>query len=257
MIDSHAHLDDRRFKGDRDFLIRSLNKNGIDVVVNIGADLRSSKDSVLLSKKYEQIYATIGVHPHSAKDYTDEVEKELEALAKEKKVVALGEIGLDFYYDNSPRDKQVEVFQAQMDLAERLGLPIVIHSREATQLTFDMIKAHLEKYPESKFLIHCYSGSVEMMREYTKLGCYIALGGVVTFQSAKVTKEVAKEVPLEKLILETDSPYLTPEPFRGKRNEPMFVKIVAEKIAQLRGMDVEELVKATDKNTKEFYGILE
>ncbi|MDO5713335.1 MAG: TatD family hydrolase [Tissierellia bacterium] len=255
MIDSHVHLDDRRFKRDRDFLIRSLEKNGVDYVVNIGVDLRSSKDSVLLSKKYDNVYATIGVHPHEAKNYTQEVEDGLRHLAKEEKVVAFGEIGLDFYYDNSPRDIQIEVFETQLELAEELGLPIVIHSREAAKPTFDRIKAHIEKYPNSKFLIHCYSGSVEMMKDYTDLGCYIALGGVVTFQNAKVPKEVAKQVPLDKLILETDSPYLTPDPFRGRRNEPMYVKFVAEKIAKIKGISVGELVEHTDKNTNTFYGI--
>lgn len=255
MIDSHAHLNDPRFKDDREYLITHLRKNGIDYVVNIGADLPTSEESVALAKKYAPIYAAVGVHPHDAKTYTPQVEERLIALSKEEKVVAIGEIGLDYYYDNSPRDVQVEVFQKQMDLAQKVDLPIVIHSRDAAKETFDLIKAHLEKDPRRKFLIHCYSGSVEMMREYVKMGCFIALGGVVTFKNSKVAKEVAAEVPLDKLLLETDAPYLTPHPHRGKRNEPLYLRYIAEEIAGLRGISPEELVKATDGNTNEFYGI--
>lgn len=253
MIDSHVHLDDPRFDYDRENLIENLKEHGLNRVYNIGADLESSIASVELADKYEIIKAVIGVHPHAASEYNQEVEDKLIELAKNENVRAIGEIGLDYYYDNSPRDVQVQVFKKQIELANKLKLPIVIHSREAAKETFDIISSYKEKYKDLKFLIHCFSQSVEMMREYVKMGCYIALGGVVTFKNSKVPKEVAKEVPLENLLLETDCPYLAPEPMRGKRNEPMFIKYSAQKIAEIRGISLEELLKATDGNTRRFY----
>lgn len=253
MIDSHVHLDDAKFDYDRENLIENLKEYGLDRVYNIGADLESSIASVELADKYEIIKAVIGVHPHAASEYNQEVEDKLIELAKNENVRAIGEIGLDYYYDNSPRDIQVQVFKKQIELANKLKLPIVVHSREAAKETFDIISSYKEKYKDLKFLIHCFSQSVEMMREYVKMGCYIALGGVVTFKNSKVPKEVAKEVPLENLLLETDCPYLAPEPMRGKRNEPMFIKYSAQKIAELREISLEELLKATDENTRRFY----
>lgn len=253
MIDSHVHLDDAKFDYDRENLIKGLKEHGLDRVYNIGADLESSIASVELADKYEIIKAVIGVHPHAASEYNQEVEDKLIELAKNENVRAIGEIGLDYYYDNSPRDIQVQVFKKQIELANKLKLPIVVHSREAAKETFDIISSYKEKYKDLKFLIHCFSQSVEMMREYVKMGCYIALGGVVTFKNSKVPKEVAKEVPLENLLLETDCPYLAPEPMRGKRNEPMFIKYSAQKIAEIRGISLEELLKATDENTRRFY----
>lgn len=253
MIDSHVHLDDAKFDYDRENLIENLKEYGLDRVYNIGADLESSIASVELANKYEIIKAVIGVHPHAASEYNQEVEDKLIELAKNENVRAIGEIGLDYYYDNSPRDIQVQVFKKQIELANKLKLPIVVHSREAAKETFDIISSYKEKYKNLKFLIHCFSQSVEMMREYVKMGCYIALGGVVTFKNSKVPKEVAKEVPLENLLLETDCPYLAPEPMRGKRNEPMFIKYSAQKIAEIRGISLEELLKATDENTRRFY----
>lgn len=253
MIDSHVHLDDAKFDYDRENLIENLKEHGLDRVYNIGADLESSIASVELADKYEIIKAVIGVHPHAASEYNQEVEDKLIELAKNENVRAIGEIGLDYYYDNSPRDVQVQVFKKQIELANKLKLPIVVHSREAAKETFDIISSYKEKYKDLKFLIHCFSQSVEMMREYVKMGCYIALGGVVTFKNSKAPKEVAKEVPLENLLLETDCPYLAPEPMRGKRNEPMFIKYSAQKIAEIRGISLEELLKATDENTRRFY----
>ena len=255
MIDSHAHLDDQKFNKDREDLIGRFDKDGLEFVVNIGSDIETSRASVALAQKYEKIYAAIGIHPHDADSYNEKIEQELIALSKEDKVVALGEIGLDYYYDNSPREVQKEVFERQLELAHSLNLPIVIHSREATKDTFDRIKNHLEKYPEDKVLIHCFSGSLETMKEYIRLGCYIALGGAVTFKNARVPKEVAIEVPLDRLLLETDSPYLTPEPLRGKRNEPSYVRYVGDFIANLRKMNLDDLLEKTAENTKEFYGI--
>lgn len=254
MIDSHAHLDDEAFDDDRDQVINALYENGIDFIVNIACDLKSSKTSQELAKTYENIYATVGVHPHDAITYTDEVEETLKILAQEKKVVAVGEIGLDYYYDNSPRHIQKDVFKRQLKLANELRKNVVVHSRDASQDTFDILKEAHEKY-EFKAVIHCYSQSLEMLKEYLRLGDYISLGGAVTFKNSKIRKEVAKIVPLDRLLLETDCPYMTPVPYRGKRNEPKYVNIVAEYIADLRGISKSDLVKVTDENTKRFYNI--
>lgn len=254
LIDSHAHLDDRRFDRDRDRIIKDLENNGIELVINIGADLKSSIASVSLAEKHPNIYATVGVHPHSAKDMDEASLEILRSLAKRDKVVAIGEIGLDFYYDNSPRDDQRKWFKEQLKLAKELNLPVVIHSRDAQQETFDILKEAQDG--SLRGVLHCYSGSKEMAMEYIKLGFYISIAGPVTFKNARVLKEVAKAVPLDKLLVETDCPYLAPEPHRGKRNEPVYVKYVAGTIADIKGISFEELAKATNRNTKELFGIL-
>ena len=254
MIDSHVHLDDEAFNGDREDIIKSLGENGIELVINNSSDLPSSERSVELAHKYENIYAAIAVHPHEARTYDDEVEKRLIELSGDKKVLAIGEIGLDYYYDNSPRDVQKEVFKRQIELAAKLKKNIVIHSRDAAKDTFDILKEAHEKY-DFTALIHCFSQSVDMMREYLKMGDYIALGGAVTFKNAKTPKEVAKAVDLDRLLLETDCPYMTPVPYRGKRNEPKLVKFTCQYIADLRQMDASELEKITGENTKRFFGI--
>ena len=252
-IDSHSHLDDERFNEDRDILIKSLKDNKVDIAINIGADLETSINSVNLANKYDNIYATIGVHPHSASEVTLETLNKFRQMSKNKKVVAIGEIGLDYYYDNSPRDLQRKWFKEQVELAKELNLPVVIHSRDATQETFDIIKEAQDG--TLRGVLHCFSGSIEMAIEYIKLGFYISIGGPVTFKNARVVREVAESVPLDKLLIETDSPYLTPEPYRGKRNEPMFVRYVAEKIAEIKKISVEELASHTSRNTKELFEI--
>src|SRR5690625_4152955 len=218
LIDSHVHLDDKRFDKDRHELIQSLKDNGVELVINIGADLRSSINSVRLAEKYENIYATVGVQTHTTKDVDTETIKKLKELTKEKKVVAIGEIGLDFYYDNSPRELQRKWFKEQLKLAKEVDLPVVIHSRDAAQETFDILKEAQDGKLEG--VMHCYSGSLEMAKEYIKLGFYISIAGPVTFKNARVVREVAKGIPLDKLLIETDCPYLTPAPHRGKRNQP-------------------------------------
>lgn len=254
LIDSHAHLDDPRFDNDRDKLINSLKNNGVEIVINIGADLQTSIASVALAEKYDHIYAAIGVHPHSAKEVDNSTIEVLRSFAKRDKVVAIGEIGLDYYYDNSPRDLQRKWFIEQLNLAKELDLPVVIHTREAQQETFDIIK-DAAKDGKLRGVLHCFSGSPEIAMEYIKMGLYISLGGPVTFKNSRVSKDVAKAVPLDKLLIETDCPYLTPEPHRGKRNEPVFVKYVAGTIAELRGITYEELAKTTNKNTRDLFGI--
>ncbi len=253
-IDSHAHLDDPRFDQDRESIIENLREDGVDVVINIGADKESSFSTLELAKKYDNIYAVVGVHPHTASELEGEGLNWLRELAKEEKVVAIGEIGLDFYYDNSPRDIQRKWFKEQLQLAKELDLPVVIHTRDAAKETYDILKDAAAD-GKLKVLMHCYSGSAEMAEDYAKLGFCIALGGAVTFNNARVPREVAKVVPLENLMIETDCPYMTPEPFRGKRNEPKLVSLVAEKIAEIKGITVDELAKATADNARSFFRI--
>lgn len=253
LIDSHAHLDDRRFNKDRDKLIKSLKQNDISLVINIGADVSTSIKSVKLAEKYENIYAAVGVHPHSAKEMDDSTIEVLRAFAKRDKVVAIGEIGLDFHYDNSPRDVQRKRFIEQIGLAKELDLPIVVHSRDADQETFDILKEEADE--KLRGVLHCYSGNAEMAKEYIDLGFYISLAGPVTFKNARKPKEVAKSVPIDKLLIETDAPYLTPEPHRGKRNEPIYVRHVASMIAELRDMSFEDVGRITSENTKRLFNI--
>lgn len=253
LIDSHAHLDDRRFNKDRDKLIKSLKQNDISLVINIGADVSTSIKSVKLAEKYENIYAAVGVHPHSAKEMDDSTIEVLRAFAKRDKVVAIGEIGLDFHYDNSPRDVQRKRFIEQIGLAKELDLPIVVHSRDADQETFDILKEEADE--KLRGVLHCYSGNAEMAKEYIDLGFYISLAGPVTFKNARKPKEVAKSVPIDKLLIETDAPYLTPEPHRGKRNEPIYVRHVASMIAELRDMSFGDVGRITSENTKRLFNI--
>lgn len=252
LIDSHAHLDDEAFDDDRQEIIASLYDDGVAFVINPASDLASSKRAVELAKKYKNIYAAVGVHPHEIEELTEEEIDELKLLCKEKKVKAIGEIGLDYFYDNSPRDLQKKGFERQIELAEELGLPIIIHSRDAIQDTYDILK----KYEGRVFgVLHCYSSSVEMAKEFIKLGYYISLGGPVTFKKSQEPKRVAKLVDLDRLLVETDSPYLSPEPLRGKRNQPKNTLITARLIAQLRGISEEELFEKTRENTKRLFKI--
>ena len=253
LIDSHAHLDDNRFDADRDRLIKSLKEFGIDLIINPGSDLQTSIKAVSLAEQYENIYAAVGVHPHSAKEMDDSTVEILKSFTNRDKVVAIGEIGLDYHYDNSPRDVQRKRFIEQLHLAKEVNLPVIIHSRDAAGDTFDILKDAQDGSLEG--VLHCYSGSVEMAREYIKLGFYISLAGPVTFKNSRVLKEVAKDVPLDKLLIETDSPYLTPEPYRGKRNEPIYVRYVAGTIAEVRGLAFEEVAKATSENAKRLFRI--
>lgn len=254
LIDSHAHLDDERFSGDTEGIIENFENDNLELVINIGADLRSSKNSVELAKTHENIYATVGVHPHSAKEVDETTIDSLRKLAKEEKVVAIGEIGLDYHYDNSPRDLQRKWFIEQIKLAKELDLPISVHSREATKDVLDIITKEAED-GKLRGVIHCFSDSVEIAYEYLKLGFYISLAGPVTFKNAKAPKEVAKIVPLDRLLIETDSPYLTPTPHRGKRNEPKYVRYVAETIANLKEISFEKVKNATNENVKTLFNI--
>lgn len=252
-IDSHAHLDDERFDDDRETVIKNLKTDQIDIIINIGADIASSKSTLNLAQTYDNIYSVVGVHPHSVSELVGVGLDEIEKLARHEKTVAIGEIGLDYYYENSPKQLQKEYFIEQIRLAKKLDLPIAIHSREAVKDTLDIIKS--EKSSNLRGVMHCFSSSVEIAKEYVKLGFYIAIGGVVTFKNARVTKEVAKYVPLESLLIETDCPYLAPEPFRGKRNEPKYIKYTAEEIAKIKEVDLEEIAKITSANAKKLFEI--
>ena len=254
LFDSHAHLNDERFDEDREELIPSLQEKGVDLVVNPGACIKTSIESVELANEYGFIYAAVGVHPHDVGELDDSAIDTLRKLATEnEKVVAIGEIGLDYYYDNSPREVQKEWFIKQIELANELKLPIIIHDRDAHGDTFEIIKKY--KSPEIGCVLHCYSGNVELAREYVKMGCYISLSGTVTFKNNKKTKEVAGEIPLDRLFIETDSPYMAPTPHRGKRNDPSLVQFVADTIAVEKGVSYETVCEATKENAKKFFGI--
>lgn len=252
-IDSHAHLDDERFEEDREELINSLYENGIETVLNPGADLNTSKSAVALADKYPFIYAAVGCHPHDSRFMNDDTMNIFRELAKNKKVIGIGEIGLDYYYDNSDRETQKIWFREQIRLAKELDLPYIVHDRDAHEDVFKIMKE--EHYSGTRGILHCYSSSVEMAREFVKLGFYISLGGPVTFKKARTPKLVAKEVPIDRLLIETDCPYLTPEPFRGKRNEPKYVKYVAEEIAGIREISVNDIAEKTKLNFKRLFDL--
>ena len=253
LFDTHAHLDDKRFDGDRDNVIKKAREEGIEYILNPGADLETSIAAVNVANQNDKIYAAVGVHPHDVKDINEDTIRELKKLSENKKVVAIGEIGLDYYYDNSPREEQRKWFKRQIELAKEVNLPIIIHDRDAHQETFDILKEY--NVGDIGCVMHCYASSVEMAKEYIKMGVYISIAGPVTFKNARKTYEVAKEIPLEYLLVETDSPYLTPTPYRGKRNESSYVKFVAQKVAEAKGITLEEVARQTTLNAKKLFNI--
>ncbi len=250
IIDTHTHIYDKQFEEDFDDVIDRI-ENQLEGIVSIGFDLESSQKSVELAKKYNFIHAVVGVHPVDISKYNDEVEKEIEKLAlNEEKVVAIGEIGLDYHWMADPKDVQAEGFRKQMALAERVKKPVVIHTREALQDTLDI----LAEFPNVGGILHCYPGSYEAAKPF--LGRYfLGIGGTLTFKNNRKTKELVEVLPLEKIVIETDCPYLTPVPFRGKRNEPIYTSYVAEEIARIKNISVEEVIKITTENAKKIYGI--
>lgn len=252
-FDSHAHLDGERFDEDRDLVLERAKAGGIDFIMNPGADFDSSVRATELAQKYDMVYAAVGIHPHDASSLDEHMLSMIEMLSKKPKVKAIGEIGLDFHYDYSPRDVQRHWFREQLRLAKRLNMPVIIHDREANQETFDTLSE--EKAFETGVLMHCYSGSAELAKEYVKKGAYISIAGPVTFKNSRKLLEVVSAVPLERLMIETDSPYMTPEPFRGKRNESLYVAYVCEKIAQIKQIELREAAEATTANAKRFFNI--
>lgn len=253
LFDTHAHLDDKRFDDDRDELIRGLPERGVSRAITPGIDVDSSKKCVDLADKYDIVYAGVGIHPHEASKLEDNYLDQLRTMAQNKKVVAIGEIGLDYYYDFSPRDIQKQRFIEQIELAAELKLPIIIHNRDSHEDMLNILREHKDLINGG--VMHCFSGSWEMAKIVLDLGLYISLAGPVTFKNAKKPVEVAKNVPLDRLLIETDSPYLTPVPYRGKRNDPGHVALVAEKIAEIRGITVEEVGRITTENALNLFKI--
>lgn len=251
-FDSHAHINDRRFDEDRSELINSLFENGIYAFCEIGYDIESSKKATELANQYQNIYAAVGVHPADVDKLDDGRLTQIENMLSDKKVVALGEIGLDYHFDDSPsKECQKKWFKAQIEVAKANNIPIVVHSRDAMEDTINILKAS----GYSNGIIHCYSGSKESAKILLDMGFYISISGPVTFKNAGKLLEVAKYIPDDRILIETDCPYLAPEPYRGKRNCPLYVKKVCEKIAGLRGVSVEQLAKITKNNAKSVYKI--
>ena len=250
IFDTHAHYDDSQFDNDRDELLASMPKLGVDIIVNVSSTLESCEKCVALAEKYPYVYAAVGIHPDEVGALNEETFAGMEALLRHDKVVAVGEIGLDYYWDNESHEVQEKWFVRQLELARRHNLPIIIHSREAAADTMEIMKAHAQGL---EGVIHCYSYSREQAEEYVKMGFYIGIGGVLTFKNAKKLKEVAAAIPLERIVLETDCPYLAPEPFRGKRNQSSYIRYVAEKLAEIKGMTAEEVIAVTEENAKKMY----
>lgn len=250
-FDTHAHVDDSRFDGDRALMLEKCREAGVSLIMNIGAHLESSRAAVAISEQHEAIYATVGFHPCDTYDLTEEHYAELEELAKHSKVKAIGEIGLDYHYEDTDKDKQFVAFRRQMALAEKLGLPVVIHSREATQDTLEILK----EFPKVTGVVHSYSGSVETAKILLKMGYYLSFNGIVTFKNAHKAREVLATLPHDRVLIETDCPYLSPEPHRGERNDPSLVPFVAAKVAEIWGMTQEDVARITFENGKRFYRI--
>ncbi len=253
LIDSHCHIDDARYDADREAMIQRAQAEGVGHFVTIGCDLDTSRAAVALAQKHSFISATVGVHPHEVKLIQDNWYDELRTLAKSGRVVAYGEIGLDYHYDHSPRDVQRARFREQVRLACALKLPIVIHTREAQEDTIVILKE--EKAGEVGGVFHCFSGDAWLAKDALDLGFYLSFSGVITFQNATMLRDIVKTVPLDRIMVETDAPYLTPVPNRGKRNEPAYVRHVADKIAELHGLTIQQVEDATTQNTKRLFAI--
>ncbi len=250
-FDTHAHLDDEAFSPDRDELILSFADAGVTRVLNASSDMESCYETVRLCKKYDFIYGAVGIHPEAADRFSENDIEELAALSREKNIVAIGEVGLDYYWDDIPREVQKKAFRAQAALAESLSLPLVVHDREAHRDCFDI----LGEFPSLRVVYHCFSGSAEYARELTRRGYYFSFGGAVTFKNARHAPEVLASVPRERIMLETDCPYMAPVPYRGKRNHPGFIPHIAAKIAEIWGVAPEEVGRITTENALRFFDI--
>ena len=253
IFDTHAHYDDDAFDEDRDELLSGMAAKNVEYIVNVGASMASSERSLGLAEKYPFIYAAVGVHPDEVGELDEEKFAKLREWTKHEKVKAVGEIGLDYYWDKEGHDLQKHWFMRQMELSHEANLPMIVHSREAAKDTLDMVIA--AKPLDLSGIIHCYSYSVEQAREYLNMGYYIGIGGVLTFKNAKKLKEVAEYAPLSQIVLETDCPYLAPTPFRGKRNDSSMIAYVAEELAAIKNMPVEEILRITNENGKKLYHI--
>jgi len=250
LFDSHAHYEDKRFDADRDAVLQKVTQSGIGKIVNVGSDIKTSKQSISLASKHDFIYASVGVHPHFAKGIKDGDLELLARLAAEPKVVAIGEIGLDYYYDNSPREAQKFWFKKQLSLARRLNMPVIIHTREATEDTINILKNSA-----ASGIFHCFSGSAQTAKTIIDMGFYISFGGPLTYKNARHAVEAAKFVPLDKILIETDCPYLPPEGHRGERNDSSLMGLVCKKLAEIKNISYEEAAHQTFQNAKKVYGI--
>ena len=253
LIDSHCHLNDSDLAPFADRIVGDFASDGILAAVNVGYDMPSSILAVKQANEYKNVFAAIGMHPHDSRLMTESDYDVLRQLAKDDKVVAIGEIGLDYHYDLSPRETQKEVFERQLVLANELGLPVILHVREAYEDTREILERN-KKYLNNGVLLHCYSGSAEMVKTFDKYDCYYAFGGAITFKNAKHNLEALKTVKGDRLLLETDCPYMTPVPFRGQMNEPKYINLVLEKAAEILEKDKEELAIKTVQNTLAFFG---
>lgn len=252
LFDTHAHYDDEAFDTDRGALLASMPEKNVGLIVNPGCTVETSRQAVALAEEYNYIYAAVGIHPENCDDYTDADIDTLRTLAQHEKVVAIGEIGLDYYWaENPPKEWQQRVLRAQMALAEELKLPVIIHDRDAHADTLAIVK----EFPRVRGVFHCYSGSVEDARTLLKMGWMLSFNGAITFKNARKAPEVIAEVPMDRIMIETDSPYLTPVPYRGKRNDSGYVHLVAEKIAEIKDITAEEVEQITFENGKRFFGI--
>ena len=252
LFDTHAHYDDDWFDEDRDALLASMPEKGVGLIVNPGITVETSRQAIAMAERYPHVYAAVGIHPENCHDFVPQHIDELRKLARHPKVVAIGEIGLDYYWDtNPPKEFQQEVLRQQLALARELKLPVIIHDRDAHADTLAIVK----EFPEVTGVFHCYSGSVEDARTLVKMGWMLSFNGAATFKNARKAPEVIAEVPMEQLMIETDAPYLAPVPHRGKRNDSGLVYLVAEKIAQIKGLTAEEVETVTWENGKRFFGI--
>ena len=253
IFETHAHYDDDAFDNDRDKLIRLLKEEGIAPIVNIGASLKSTEGTVRLAHEYGHVYAAVGVHPSDCAELTDKDIEWLKGLSYDPKVVAIGEIGLDYHYDKPEREMQKKWFMRQLDLAKETGLPIVVHSRDAASDTLEILKR--DEYRGLKGIIHCFSYSAELAEEYVRMGYLIGVGGVVTFKNGRKLHETVRRIPLENIVVETDCPYLAPEPYRGRRNSSAYLPYIIERIAALKELPYEEVEHAVYENAAALYGV--
>ena len=254
IFDTHAHYDDEDFDADRYELLESMKEHGVGTIVNIGASMRSCKTTLALAEKYPFVYGALGVHPSDCGMMTEEDIQWIKANAANEKIVAIGEIGLDYYWDNVERDVQKKWFVRQLEIAKETGLPVVIHSRDAAQDSLEIMKS--EHKDTTGGVIHCFSYGVEMAREYLNMDYYIGVGGVLTFKNGKKLKEVVEYAPMDKLVLETDCPYLAPVPYRGKRNSSLYLTHVVEEMAAIKGMSVEDVIRVTAEIAKRLYRLV-
>lgn len=255
LVDSHAHIQGAEFASDLSAVLHQAREAGVEKIIIVGGagNLSSNESAIRLAQTYPGLYATVGMHPHDAKEVTEEDLQRLKDLSRSERVVAIGETGLDFHYNHSPRQLQIGIFTRFVQMALETGLPLVVHNREADREVAELLRQ--EGKGRVRGVIHCFTSDYEAAREFLDLGFYLSFSGVITFRNAESLREVAHRVPLDKILVETDSPYLTPFPHRGTRNEPAFVRLVAETLAQLKGLTLEEVAGATSANTGRLFGI--